>query len=821
MATLRKDTVASNTRDTDPDTSKATTKPASSRARKTLSHGLDRMRLADDDRLGRGSSASSEQDNSNNDMGRASRTRRGTNLAGTPLDEEGTTDVWRVAIEKFARGHGGTYDLEDDITEEDSVDWVSEQDILAVSLTKLEGQHAFVPRVGELVLWIANFSANSFLLRHPQTKEYRYYSFKTKRFGEFPEWRAGVVSTTPTGIAKNGHVDFNDLLDAPIKKTSLTTSGFRVETMPDPNAGDKSWSKQYKYVPLRNIRPLSQWQLVLNGIEQEEFHPSILNALTCMTTISLVGKWFFRSGWPHGTVLAKSAYVASELLTVGDVVRLMPARGQACTDVMVIESIRYHIRDMDVPFKTQDTTRLCVKSFVTIFGSAYTVDEAKAQKYVSDQQHNLSASRPQPLTLEEVITTFRPVGTSEYGTWYPLHSSGQRLEVSHEKILGRLCEADAVRLWLGQPQSKTASSENMKPSLSYDVSSVLAGRHYASKIDERLVDSPVDRPDEIQWLLSDSRAEALDIATFNGQEVYPYHEIRDVNTVQAWRTHLKYAQGKINLHGTTILSSGRRSRKTMIIYDDEGNPIETKGYYIPELNKTSTSEQDGLRRRGRKAGSKLIGGKVYQASELLAHPELLEQLRAEQTQNGKLQEQSETPSRRRLQASSQMAGAAIESSSDSMEVTEDDEDVDEAEETREIQVVRQNRNADRAKASMHGNDSVPDEDLGQAYGINSDTDSDSDFDDNDEVSDTNEGAGETISALIQSQNPRKNMLTSMGPKLARSVEIEMTDGDGHAGSLEQEDDTEEEEFDLEEWKNPRNARGGTVESRGGDYRSSQ
>lgn len=242
--------------------------------RKNLSRGLSRIHLTDPNSARRDSSASSDQENSMaNDNGRASRARRGANTVSTPLDEEGTVDVWRVAIEKFARGHGGKYDLEDDITEEESVDWVTEQDVLAVSLTRLEEQHAFVPRIGELVLWIVDFPSDAFLMLHPDTQEYRYYSFKTRRFGDCPAWRAGVVTTVPTCIATNGPMDFNDLLSTPIKRTSLTTSGFRVETMPDPNNTDKSWSKQYKYIPLRNMRPLSQWRLLLKGIKQTDLHP--------------------------------------------------------------------------------------------------------------------------------------------------------------------------------------------------------------------------------------------------------------------------------------------------------------------------------------------------------------------------------------------------------------------------------------------------------------------------------------------------------------------------------------------------------------------
>lgn len=800
------------------------------------------------------------------DNGRASRARRGANTVSTPLDEEGTVDVWRVAIEKFARGHGGKYDLEDDITEEESVDWVTEQDVLAVSLTRLEEQHAFVPRIGELVLWIVDFPSNAFLMLHPDTQEYRYYSFKTRRFGDCPVWRTGVVTTVPTCIATNGPMDFNDLLSTPIKRTSLTTSGFRVETMPDPNNTDKSWSKQYKYIPLRNMRPLSQWRLILKGIKQTDLHPSILYALSCMTSISLVGKWFFRSGWPHGTVLARSAYIGSELLTVGDVVRLMPDQGQVVTDVMVIDNIRYHIQGVDVPLQTQDDSRIGTRSFLTFSGIAYTVDKTKAYKHATDQQQNGTVRLPRALTLEEVATSFRPVRTSEYGSWYPLHSPEQRWEVSHEHVVGRLYEADAVRLWLGQRQTEAISPEQVEPSLSYDISSIQAGRRYASQTDERLGNPPDDRPDEVQWSIFDSRAEALDIATFNGHQVFPHHEIRDTNTMQAWRTHLKYAQGKINLLDSNIQTSSRRGRKAMIIYDDDGNPIQTRGYYIPDATTASTSDQDGLRRRGRKAGSKLIGGKVYQASELLARPELLDQLKKEQEQGSK-QVQVPTPSRRRLQASSQMAGAAMEessssSSSDSLEVTDDDEE----EEIKDSQQNQQHTNDRDTNGDTHSM-SVPDEDLGQAYGIDADSNSDTSAQQAEEEAEAEE-AEDPIPTLSQFQRPRNLKRSSMvaksiaddnnndstassSPSRSRSVstttvsatahtlipmpiqsksqlaqsiekhsetiEIEMADDDGDSEGT----DEEEEEFDLEEWKHPRNARGGTVESDGGDYHSSQ
>ena len=132
-----------------------------------------------------------------------------------------------------------------------------------------------------------------------------------------------MVTAVPSTSVQNGPIDFADLLDVPEKKTALNTAGFRLETLPDPNDPlNKGVSKQYKYVPLRNIRPLSHWQTVLRGIDEKKLHSSIKSAFTCMTSISLVEKFKATGQWPEASIHCKAMYIGSELVTVGDTVRL-------------------------------------------------------------------------------------------------------------------------------------------------------------------------------------------------------------------------------------------------------------------------------------------------------------------------------------------------------------------------------------------------------------------------------------------------------------------------------------------------------------------
>jgi Transcription-silencing protein Clr2/Transcription-silencing protein, cryptic loci regulator Clr2 len=429
------------------------------------------------------------------------RVRRDVKQSGAPYarDEEGTEDVYKPFVKRLEGARNSIRGTDDDIREPNSIDWRAEHehgeygtDTLLTHITQIEQQHSFVPRVGELVLWCPHFLDSHYLMFDCATSEYKYHSFSDKRFHGHPTWRAGVVTEVPSAITQNGPVDFPDILHDPDKRTSLNTAGFRVETMPDPNDPlNKSGSKQYKFVPLRNIRPLSQWQSILRGIPEKKLHASIKNALTCMTSVSLVEKFKAVGHWPSASIFCKGLFLGSELIIVGDTVRLASEKSTKCTDVLVIESIRLNLEDMEQDHILPKHPLLCSKSSITLVGTAYTLDRNRSyemsapDRMIDDDLEQVVI--PTPVSREVVKVIFHPVGSAEYGPWYRLHAQTQKYQVSHEQVLGRLYEAEAVRLWTGLRQENARSGESTKaPSLDFDVSGIMSARRYAACADERL-----------------------------------------------------------------------------------------------------------------------------------------------------------------------------------------------------------------------------------------------------------------------------------------------------------------------------------------------
>ncbi|KIY02103.1 uncharacterized protein Z520_02241 [Fonsecaea multimorphosa CBS 102226] len=573
----------------------------------------------------------------------SARPQRHIKAVGAPyaLDAEGTEDVFKDQLKRLEANKGGKTGIEDDIREPNSIDWRAEHswttqsvhdwpgvDHVQRSLTLIEHQHAFVPRVGELVLFCPIFLHEHYLMLDEKTQEYKFYSFEQKCFHGSPVWRGGVIAAVPSAIATDGPVDFPDIQDLPSKQTNLNTGGFRVETFPDPNdEEDKSMSKQYRYLPLRNIRPLSHWQMLLRGIPRTEWHPSIEYALTCMTSISLLEKWYFKGDWPYATIRCKGIYIGPELITVGDAVRIAPRqKAKGCSDVLVVESIRLHLDDIKPEHVSPDSPLLSTRSYITLVGRGYTTDRSRHYQ-LQAADANSQPSGAQAVPQDEVKTVFRPVGSAIYGHWYPLHAPHHRYEISHDQILGRLYEAAAVQLWTGLLQRKRANGDkdDIKPSLDYDLKGIQEGRVYATQADERLAEA---KEGSVLWYWADTRAEALDLQTVNGLEVGKYDKTRDKDTLELWRTHLK------------ILNGQQFSLDTIASQYTSNFP---------------DSEQSG-NRRGRPTGSKVIEGKLYKPGDP-GYDDII---------GGAVLELQSTPSKHK---GSQLAGAAL--------VSTDEEDDDE------------------------------------------------------------------------------------------------------------------------------------------------
>ncbi|KAK2756147.1 hypothetical protein FQN54_005555 [Arachnomyces sp. PD_36] len=427
-------------------------------------------------------------------------------LENVVVDEEGTPDVFKLMVIDLEK----KLTLDQPVTEPDSIDWRAVHPEIIHYLKNIQRQHAFIPRSGELVLFFYNREGE--LRFDTDSGRYRFYNEKEGKWGEYPKWRAGTVGETP-----EEPVLIDDILIDTPKRMALNYSGFRVETFPDPNGTDKSYSTQYKYVPMSRIRPLSYWQVFLQGIDRDDYHPSIENALTVMSSFSMVEKFHFRGTWPNASVFCKGVFLGSELLIVGDSIRLMPrsrpiVSSSKVTEVMTIRCITLKLMDcvaeIDDPLLSKRTT-------VRVIGKVYTLLPENAYREPD------STEGPVPLTDKEVIDAFETVGMAGYGTWYRMNAPNQNIEVSLDQVVGRCYEPDAMELMLETDL------------LGIDLAGVISGRDFSIANDDRI-------PEDKDWFWGDFRTETLALESLNGQEVGKYDDIRNP---RMWRANLKILDG--------------------------------------------------------------------------------------------------------------------------------------------------------------------------------------------------------------------------------------------------------------------------------------
>ncbi|KPI42895.1 uncharacterized protein AB675_2068 [Cyphellophora attinorum] len=583
----------------------------------------------------RQASGTGDEDMSDN-APRSRRARREVKSAGAPdvVDEEGTEDVYKKFVMRLYAAKDASRGIDDDIVELNSLDWRAEHDeesdafpsLLPGMLRQLEHQPSFIPRMGEVVLWVPDFLDGHYLIEDKKDGITKFFSYEHRRFSAVPQWRAGVITAVPNADLENGQVDFQDILQLPKKTTDLNRSGFRVETLPDPNDLEgKSVSKQYKYVPLRSVRPLSQWQSVLRGIDPAKLHRSISNALTTCTSFTLVEKLKCTGQWPNGIIHCKAIYLGPELITTGDTVRLSsPMSPARCTQVLKLESVRLHLDDMKEEHGKKESPGLASRIWVSFVGKAYSRNFREHYEFQTGAE---DSPLPAPISKYEAKEIFEAVGVVDYGPWYPMHHPGLRFEVSLEQVLGRLHEPKAVRLWNGEiRRSRRRSEKQQKPQLNYDTEAIISARQCSTRMDRR---TPRPEGDDILWYWADTRALALGVESFNGLEVDNYWEVRDKTTLNLWHNQLKI------LNGVQVLPG-----------------IDNQFVQIPGLPGE---------RRGRKKGSKVINGKLVNPGD----PEY----------DAVYGEGHAGSDESKPKPSSQMAGAAMASTDE--ESNDDEEDADE------------------------------------------------------------------------------------------------------------------------------------------------
>lgn len=425
----------------------------------------------------------------------------GTGMDTTRVDEEGTPDVYRNLITKL-RKHGA---IDETIEEPFSMDWRVEQELLPELRRKIEENPQWVPRVGDIVVYVRDLPDDVHILRYPITDDYRMYDENTKQWLEQPVWEAGLVGQTPTEP-----VTIHDICENGVKKSNVAYSGVRVEPLPDVNSTDKSLSKRHKYIPIRHTRPFVLWKQLLHQVPK--WHPTILNAQTVTATMSLTGKYRFKGVWPEASIYCRAMYLGYEMIAVGDAVRLLPnaSHGQiSSTDILVIKSIRLNWSNLDKASDNDWDEGRPYDSAVWIYGAAYTSDPARQNK------EWLSDAHP-------------PNATYDYGEWYPLHPPAKELAIPYSRVVGRLYERDAMALWLNVKSSDYNFLDAGRDAL-------IESRGFARQHDNR-----ISRHPDANWYWVDSRAQALDLHTVNGLDVSAHDQLRDP---KEWRKRIKIMEG--------------------------------------------------------------------------------------------------------------------------------------------------------------------------------------------------------------------------------------------------------------------------------------
>ena len=313
-----------------------------------------------------------------------------------------------------------------------SVDWRAERQLLHDSLQIISQQPAWLPGIAELVLFALYLDDGEEITVDPETNHHKIWNISRVSFTGYPRWEAGVV-----GQVAEEQPTISELVKHPKhdeKTYDINYSGYRVEPFPDPNGQDKSISKRHKYVSLHQIRPLAYLNELVKGAPSTERDQTIGNAITAMSTVSLVDKYRFKGSWPTANILCRGIYIGSELIIVGNVVRMKPsgkAPGKDTIDVLKVAAIKLVLSNLDA---ANDDDSHPYNSTITIHiqGKSYTLDRNRAYH---DPNRSL-------FTFVEPPEPIRG-----YGPWYHRQPPTQFTVISFSSVFTRCHPSEAMIRW--------------------------------------------------------------------------------------------------------------------------------------------------------------------------------------------------------------------------------------------------------------------------------------------------------------------------------------------------------------------------------------
>ena len=467
-----------------------------------------------------------------------------------PRDDDGLPDFlirWLTLLKREGR-------IERDFREIPSLEHQLENTILGETAKRLGKYPPFAPRVGELVLFYRNYDGE--LKRDPQNGHVKIYDTRTQLFKGYPKWLGGIVTQIPVDEEP---VLLEDIEGKAPKKLGVSSSGFRVECLPDVNSEDKSLTKQYTHVPLMHIRPMIYWQdYIPNEQRLKEAHPSVSNVLAANRTISLIGKHKLLGMWPDAHIFAKGLFLGSECHYTGDVVRLFPEDDDGEKVIKVMEIHAFILSMVNLEAEPHNGT--------TVTGNRcdHITIKARGKVYQRDPPYP-SAEPIDPSTLPKVMHPFSPWYYPSSTTTSSAASSSEYHSIEAVRILSRLPSFASTQIYT------SPSTIYPTAALSKGYRSVCDARVYSLHHDGRL-DSPDPKKEEEEedldnagasssrsrkggegegktWFLAETRAEALDIESFNGVEVGTLQDRdRDLARMQRIYEVLKEAKDNDSNH---------------------------------------------------------------------------------------------------------------------------------------------------------------------------------------------------------------------------------------------------------------------------------
>ncbi|KAL5378066.1 hypothetical protein DPSP01_009350 [Paraphaeosphaeria sporulosa] len=469
-------------------------------------------------------------------------------MDATRVDEEGTPDIYRNLIDRL-KHHGK---LDESIKEPLSLDWRAEQEVIPDLMKKVQRDPQWIPRVGDILLYVRNVPEGFQIVQDPRTDVYSLYDPRSNDFGERAVWEAGLVGQAPAV-----HGPANDE-----QQWYVSQTGVRMEPVPNPNDTNKSMSKRYTYVPVEHTRPFCLWEDYIGYVPRDKRHPTIQNTFTVSATMSLMGKYRFHGIWPTAYIHCHAIYVGSELIAVGDTVRLAPKAGideKVITDVLVVKTIRLRLSNLDNASANDYDEGRPYNSEIWIYGSGFTT----------------TASRSSRDWLSESNTEI-PKSASGYGAWFPLHPPSKELAVPFSRMIGRLYERDALESWLSDPDLDSGRD------------GVLDARHFASKNDKRIVSNV-----GTTWFWADNRADALDLHTINGIDVGKNDIQRDPRD---WRKSIKRMEAGATFSDRRLAPQVRSPRGLLApgtrIEDSKNNTLSSSAMTCSKRRVLEVSDDD-------------------------------------------------------------------------------------------------------------------------------------------------------------------------------------------------------------------------------------